>query len=329
MNREQCNAFRWDGASGHYESYFQRANHPTEPKAFWIRYTVFVPKGRPADAVGELWAVWFDQDAHEVVAVKEVLPMREASFSERRLDARIGECTLDAEGLAGSASAHGHTLAWDLRYSSPTDPLLLLPPRFYEAPFPKAKALVGSPLARFSGTLTVDGRALAIDDWVGSQNHNWGEKHTDEYAWGQVAGFDDAPDSFLEVSTARVKLGPVFTPWMTLMVLRHEGKEHRLNGLGRAVRAHGKYDFFRWSFSSEEKGVAIAGEIDAAAEDFVGLPYDNPPGGQKTCLNSKVARCRLTLYRPGVPSVTLSTASRAAFEILTDRRDHGVRVLQT
>ncbi|HLW90191.1 MAG TPA: hypothetical protein VKS78_02670, partial [Roseiarcus sp.] len=46
--------------SGHYESYFQRANHPTEPKAFWIRYTIFSPAGRPREAIGELWAIAFD-----------------------------------------------------------------------------------------------------------------------------------------------------------------------------------------------------------------------------------------------------------------------------
>jgi hypothetical protein len=39
--------------SGHYESCFQRANHPERPLAFWIRYTVFCPKGRPADSVGK------------------------------------------------------------------------------------------------------------------------------------------------------------------------------------------------------------------------------------------------------------------------------------
>jgi hypothetical protein len=49
-------------------------------------------------------------------------------------------------------------------------------------------------------------------DWVGSQNHNWGSKHTDRYSWGQVAGFDAHPESFLEVATARLKLGPLWTP---------------------------------------------------------------------------------------------------------------------
>ena len=45
-------------AGGFYESYFQRANHPTRPLAFWIRYTLFAPRGRPADAIGEVWAIW-------------------------------------------------------------------------------------------------------------------------------------------------------------------------------------------------------------------------------------------------------------------------------
>ena len=35
---------------GHYESFFQRANHPSRPLAFWIRYTALIPRGAP-DAV--------------------------------------------------------------------------------------------------------------------------------------------------------------------------------------------------------------------------------------------------------------------------------------
>lgn len=43
--------------AGHYESFFQRANHPTRPLAFWIRYTIFSPAGQPEAALGELWAI--------------------------------------------------------------------------------------------------------------------------------------------------------------------------------------------------------------------------------------------------------------------------------
>ena len=56
--------------------------------------------------------------------------------------------------------------------------------------------------------MTVNGDALEIDDWVGSQNHNWGVRHTDRYAWGQVCGFDNAQTSFLEVASAQLKMVP-------------------------------------------------------------------------------------------------------------------------
>ena len=47
------------------------------------------------------------------------------------------------------------------------------------------------------------------------------------------------------------------------------------------------------------------------------LTYYNPPGGDHTCLNSKLAACEVTLERPREPPVTLTTRYRAAFEILT------------
>jgi len=45
---------------GHYESFYQRANHPTRPLAFWIRYTMVRPARRPEAAIGELWAMFFN-----------------------------------------------------------------------------------------------------------------------------------------------------------------------------------------------------------------------------------------------------------------------------
>jgi hypothetical protein len=51
-------------------------------------------------------------------------------------------------------------------------------------------------MATYQGHLTVNGETIDVADWVGSQNHNWGSKHTDRYAWGQVAGFDAHPEGF-------------------------------------------------------------------------------------------------------------------------------------
>ncbi len=326
-NTWNASRFKREDPSGFYESYLQRANHPSRPLAFWIRYTVFCPRERPNDACGELWAIYFDGETSRITAVKEEVPISDCTFSRRQLEVRIGSAMLNDRGFQGLAESPSHHLEWELQYTGQEPPLLLLPESLYERGFPKAKALVGTPNAVYSGTLKVDGGEIPIDGWRGSQNHNWGSRHTDRYAWGQIAGFDNAPEAFLECSTAQVKLGPFFSPRLTVVVLRDEGQEIALNGLLQAVRASGKFDFFTWTFDTQSPQAHISGRIHAPANTFVGLTYKNPPGGTKTCLNSKLASAEITLQRTGQPSRTLVTKHRAAFEIITDRRDHGVPIV--
>ena len=169
-------------------------------------------------------------------------------------------------------------------------------------------------------------RVLSFD-WVGSQNHNWGSKHTDQYAWGQVAGFDNAEDEFLECVTARLKVGPFWTPWLTNVVLRLGDRDYALNSILHGIRAAGSYDYFTWSFQSKTSKLKISGELEANRNQFVGLLYGNPPGGTKNCLNTKIAKCRVIIERSGKKPLELVTQSRAAFEIVTDDKKHGVPIV--
>lgn len=319
--------FESGNPTGHYESWFLRGNHPHRPLAFWIRYTIFSPRGRPDAALGELWAIWFDGEANRIVAAKEERPLAACAFGIDGLVARVGDATLADDRLHGTVRSASHALAWDLRCDGGGAPLLLLRASRYERGFPKAKALVARPHAAFAGTITVDGDTHAIDGWIGSQNHNWGSRHTDRYAWGQVAGFDDAPDAFLECATAQLRVGPFWTPAMTLMVLRIGDETLALNALGRALRARGSVRELEWRFASAAGDVAIEGRISAPPDRFVGLTYGNPPGGTKICLNSKLARCEVTVRRAGRPPLTLVTAHRAAFEILDDTTRAGIPVV--
>ena len=324
----QPNAARYRPKSpdGHYESFFVRANHPGRPLAFWLRYTVFSPVGRPESAVGELWAVVFDGAARRCVAVKRERPIAECAFGGATSpDVRIGDALLDGTRVEGDAVSDGHAIAWRLAMRGGGAPLLLLPPALYATRMPRAKSLVPVPLATFDGDLSVDGEPLEVRAWTGSQNHNWGSRHTDHYAWGQVAGFAGHPETFLEVATAWLRFGPLWTPPMTPLVLRHAGREHRINATGRALRARAALEYFTWTFATANDDVEIEGRIDAPAWAMVGLRYRNPPGGEKHCLNTKIARCVLAIRdrRTGARE-TLATADRAAFEILTDDRAHGV-----
>lgn len=328
VDRAAWNGCRYvaGGLQGHYESWFQRANHPTRPLAFWIRYTIFSPAGRPHDAVGELWAVYFDGERGSVAAAKQDVAIADCRFATSGIDVRIGEAMLTDTRVAGRLRSGGTDLAWDLAWSGGGVPLLLLPRPLYERGFPKAKALVGTPGARFDGRLVAGGSAVEVDGWIGSQNHNWGSRHTDSYAWGQVAGFDDAPDVFLECSTAQVKVGPLWTPRLSLVVLRVGQEEIALNGLAQALRAEADWGWFDWRIRSASAEATVTIHVHAPREAFVGLTYRNPPGGSKTCLNSKLASCELRLEQGGLEPRTWTTRHRAAFEILTDRTDHGVRV---
>ena len=201
---QQVNFTRYHGQPrGHYESFFQRANHPSRPLAFWIRYTIFSPKDRPNDALGELWAIFFNGETGSHVAVKNEAPLQQCTFRPAEFFVEIDDAQLKPGQLHGSAGTGQNTITWDLSFRSDAPTLLLLPLRLYETALPSAKSLVSAPMATYQGHLTVNGETIDVADWVGSQNHNWGSKHTDRYAWGQVAGFDTHPESFLEVATAQ------------------------------------------------------------------------------------------------------------------------------
>jgi hypothetical protein len=325
---QQANHSRFHGQThGHYESFFLRANHPTRPLAFWIRYTLFSPKDLPQQTLGELWAVFFNGETHQHVVVKQEFPLADCLFDTSAFRVRIGEAQLTSRHLKGAVESKGRALAWELTFAGDSTPVLLLPLNLYKGRFPAAKSLVSLPMARFDGQLSVNGKPMVVSAWLGSQNHNWGIRHTDLYAWGQVAGFDTHPDSFLEVATAKLRLGPFWTPPITPLVLRHRHKEYTCTGLTQALKAQGSFSYFAWAFRSGTESTEIKGEISAPRDAFVGLKYYNPPGGIKQCLNSKIARCRLQLRdRASGSTEVLETESRAAFEILTDNQDHGVEM---
>ncbi|MGZ3609814.1 MAG: hypothetical protein ACXVBU_07090 [Ktedonobacteraceae bacterium] len=259
------------------------------------------------------------------IAVKQEVPFRQCTFSSTAFFVEISNAQLKPGELHGVVSTRDRSFAWDLTYAGNAKSLLFLPLNLYKTRLPSAKSLVSAPMATFNGSLTVNDETVEIVNWIGSQNHNWGTKHTDLYAWGQVAGFDSHPHSFLEVATARLKIGPLLTPYITLAILRHNGQEFALNSLFQSLRAKGSFKYFSWNIKSETKEIGLEGLISAPPEAFVGLNYYNPPGGNKHCLNTKIASCQLILKdkRTGKQEI-LVTNSRAAFEILTDDRNHGI-----
>lgn len=314
----QANFSRFQPLSdkGFYESFFIRANHPTLPQAFWIRYTLFCPVGRPDKRMGELWAIFFDGE--DITTSKEEFPIQDCNFPDTHFTVSVGNSTINSKTAVGKAGE----INWNLNYSTQTAPFFFFPLYLYHSPLPKAKSIASQPYAFFDGTIQVGNKTLVIDNWAGSQNHNWGERHTDAYAWGQVVGFDNSPQTFLEVATAKLQIGQFDAPAITILILQHEGKRYELNSPLQWKNNKATYHFFEWEFECQSKEITIKGKIKAPKAYFVGLRYYNPIGGYKCCLNTKIAQCELEIKKTGqnVPQA-LYSANGVAFEILTDEEE--------
>ncbi len=319
MTRDEWNASRLPirGEKGHYESWFLRANHPSEPKAIWLRHTFFRPAGNPEAVCGELWAAWFDQ---KVVGVRQELPFARCFAGTTRLDLSFGPARWTDGQLSGAAENAGHRFEWELHYTLAGEPSPVYPGWAYKGSFPKAKQVTAVPHAAVSGRFVVDGVAHELSAWPGCQSHNWGEQHTDEYAWIQVSGFDGSPDAYLEGGTGRLKIGGRWTPQMSAAVLNLDGRRYELNSPLRLLRADGSAEGFESRVHTQSAKVELSWRVWAPKERFIAFKYRNPPGGALACLNSKVARVELTVRPKGEPAQTL-TSSRAAFEMLVAETD--------
>lgn len=327
--RERDNEVRFRPAHaerGHVESHFLKATSPDGKRAIWVKHTILSPRGAPDRATAQSWGIAFDRrgEVPRATGAKRVVPVREARFTATPFASEVGGSRFEST-LARGRVDH---VSWDLRWTPHAAPFHLLPlERMYTAPFPKQKQLSPTPDATFGGWVEVEGERWDVDGWPGMQGHNWGVANSDAYAWAQCNAWKDAPPgTWFEGATARLRIGPVMTPWLSVMSLHANGQLYRFDGprslLSRAVDV----GFYRWRFTARHGPFALEGEIRAARDDLAGLLYDNPSGPPTFCLNSKLATGTLVL-RHGGRVVAELASDRFALELGTKDQGHGVPIL--
>jgi hypothetical protein len=310
----------------YYESRYIRANHPEQPQALWLRETLLLP--RVGDPVADVWVMVFDPDGSGNRALKEPYSIDAAAYEYDNWTARIGATSIDDRSAQGVVTGGSRAARWDLRITPGAEEMVkLLTDRAYKARIPTAKTTVRHPLAQFDGQVELDDARLVLDGWTGSVNHNWGTRHTPAYAFGQVCGFDDAPDSSLEIVTARASIGPLLTPAATLFVFRHAGQEFAVRSIVGSLQTHGRYAPFSWAFGARVGDQMIEGEMVAEPADVIGLTYTDTDGGSKYCYNSAIATCRMHVAGKAFERGELVATRHAMFEILTDKRHDDVPLL--
>jgi hypothetical protein len=299
--------------AGHYESFYVKLCHPSEPLGAWIRYTVHKRPGAPA--TGSLWFTLFESDGPR--AVKLTMPDPQAGGDEWLT---VGKAAIGPGALTG---AIGDEASWQLLFEGGEAPLFHLPRGWmYTARLPRTKLLSPLPAARFDGTLSVDGREIAVDGWRGVLGHNWGAQHAARWIW--LHGLTEDGD-WLDAAIGRLRLGPLTTRWLAYGVLSAAGERHVLGGPGRKVEVDESPD--SCAFLLPGKGMRVRGTVSAPRERFVGWVYADPDGGEHHVVNCSIADMRLLVERTGGgPGWELAVDGGAAYELGMRERDHGMEI---
>jgi hypothetical protein len=313
-------------SAGHYESFYLKASHPTEPLSIWIRYTVHKQPG--AAPLGSLWLTVFDAHGQGPWAVKTTTPEVGAG-PDRYID--VGEARFEAGRVVGSAAAEvgaeRREARWDLAFESSEPPFHHLPrDLMYRAPLPRTKLLSPHPDARFSGRLEAGGRTIELDGWRGMVGHNWGAQHAERWIWMHGAGFESHDDAWFDAALGRIRVGRWTTPWIANGVLSLDGVRHRLGGIGATRRTEVSERPDGATFTLPGRDITVQGEIGAGREDFVGWVYADPDGSEHNAVNCSVSNLLLAVSRPAQPALTLELAGGAAYELGMRETDHGMAI---
>jgi hypothetical protein len=309
-------------SAGHYESFYLRASHPSEPLGVWIRHTIHKRPG--GDPTGSVWFTLFEAggpSASKVTVGPEAVGVPDGGYI------RVGDSTITPGRAAGAAPSDQLEPTWDLSFEAGAPAFRHLPRGWmYRAPVPRTKTLSPHPSTRFSGRVEVGGRTIELDGWRGMVGHNWGAEHAERWIWTNGMGFDEYEDAYLDAAIGRIKVGRYTTPWIGNGVLFLDGEEHRLGGIER-TRATVVRDTPQGAqLVLPGKGVKVSGRVGAEHSRFVGWEYadPDPSSGAHNTVNCSIASMTLTVEREGRPAVELHSEYGATYELGMRETDHGV-----
>lgn len=296
-------------SAGGYESWFVSARDPASPRALWIRHTRHRPR-HGAESVA-LWCTVVDRElAPRPAVIKQV-------FAASPPGAAAGPGQFRGEAAMGERTAR-----WDLAITGGQPPLRpLRPSALYRAPLPRTKLEVSVPDGLVTGMLDTDGHQVEVSGWRGTVGRNWGSEHAESWVWLHAADFGAAPEGWLELVLARIRVGPARLPWTALGALSVDGEQIVLGGLGRRPRVEASPGLLTASVPSP--GTRLELRVTTEDDDAVAVAYADPQGGTRAVRHAALARVELTLHRRGHRALTLSS-SRGAYEYGTGQPMPGI-----
>jgi len=295
--------------SGGYESWFVSARGPASAGALWIRHTRLRRRQGPESAA--LWCIVAGPGLGErPVVVKQVFAAFPASAA-----AGPGQ-------FRGEATMAGHDGRWDLAITGGQPPLRPLRPAvLYRAPLPRTKLEASVPDGLVTGIVEVSGHRVEVDRWRGTVGHNWGTEHADCWVWLHAAGFDAAPQAWLDLVLAKIKVGPARSPWTAMGAFSLNGRLVPLGGLGRRPRVQAGPGRLTAQIPAPRARLEVT--VTARDDGAVAVAYTDPPGGTRAVSHAALATVELAWRPRGETGFTTSTG-HGAYEYGTSQGMPGI-----
>lgn len=289
---ERDNHPRWDGRRGRYEVWFLTLSDPGGDTGYWIRYTIRAPVAGPAEP--RLWFARFDRrEPARTFGIHGPPPGWGGgpTFLLEGPNLQWGDAGLEAGAARGALAGGGHHVRWDIRWPTGEQTFRILPAALYRAGLAPTRPLTPNPDVRFSGSMEVDGRPVAVDGFPGQQGHLEGSRHAERWAWASCSAFSEDGYAFQALS-AQGRRGPFLTPFLTFAGIRVDGRWVRLRG----ARRERTWTLGRWPVSLISRSFRLEGEVLAPREAMVRTRYLDPDDRPRFCHNSEVASSRLLLW---------------------------------
>jgi Tocopherol cyclase len=294
------NLCRWNGRSApHYEVWFLTLNHRASQRGFWFRYAIEAPSARDQAPHASVWAATFERKKPDRnFGIKRNCAIEEFEFEGReRFSLKIADSLFAPERAVGSVENDDHSIEWDLGFT-PNEKTYHHITRAVTG-IARPSSFVCSPNldARFSGTITVDGRKIVLENEPGCQSHIWGRKHVDEWVWVHSNAFESHAGTVFEGLAARPRRAGVTLPPVASLFLRHRGEEHRFFRMRFKEQWKRKLGMGYWSFSAMNTKLYIEGVTQCRLRDMLQAEYSDPDAERLYCINSEVANLKIRIFR--------------------------------
>lgn len=269
-----------------YESHYLTATEPSGGRALWLRHTALKRPGAPARAT--VWLTWFDREAPAPVALRETAAAPLADPG--------GAWSRSPLGVLSSGSAQGALdgASWELGWEANAPELPYLPARWlYDRAIPRSNGAALVPAGVANGTADVGGRAVDLDGWDVVVGHNWGSEHAEEWSWIHAAGLGDDRSGWLDLALARVRVGPVSTPWLATGAVHLAGRTVTTARRGSVRRTvAGEHTAVAVPLRD---GGALELALDAPERATVEWDYASPRGAGRIVRNCSIADAAVTV----------------------------------